>query len=77
MSKFNVHGSAEQKFPAEQFKLRLTVESSDGNAGESIRKSARSMEQLLQALSEKLNINPEDMDRWNDGGEAIRPCSKT
>ena len=23
------------------------------------------------------NINPEDMDRWNDGGEAIRPCSKT
>ena len=61
MSKFNVKGSAEQKFPAEQFKLHLTVRGADDNAGESIRKGGKNLEQLLQALSEKLNVNPEDM----------------
>ncbi|MBR5370604.1 MAG: SIMPL domain-containing protein [Oscillospiraceae bacterium] len=61
MSKFNVHGSAEQEFPAEQFKLLLTVHASDGSAGESIRKGTGSVEQLLQALSDKLGIQPEDL----------------
>lgn len=61
MSKFNVHGSAKQEFPAEQFKLFLTVRGTDMHAGESIRKGGNSIEQLLQALSHAADIQPEDI----------------
>ena len=61
MSKFNVHGSAKQEFPAEQFKLFLTVRGTDMHAGESIRKGGNSIEQLLQALSHAAGIQPEDI----------------
>ena len=61
MTSFNVRGAAEQRFDAEQFRLYLTVRANDTSAGESIRKGGRSIEQLLQALSDTLHIQPEDI----------------
>ena len=69
MGKLNVRGSAGQDFPADRFRLRITVTAELPVSGDAARAGTEYTEALLKQLSDGLSLQPEDL---TFGEESVR-----
>lgn len=60
MGRIKVKGSARMKFQAELLEMNFTIQGTGKSSGTAIADGKKKVEQLLSAMQEQLNLNPEN-----------------